>query len=139
MVNKKGTTMSFRLSAAQISMQKEFVDILNNVENQLKLAITKYNEGVEPLRDAVVSALSEYNEAVQTVKQFCDDVASEADDAIIEKGEKWQNSDKGESVIAWKQEWEEADFEELEIDFPEDLDVELPDNGTTLSVLPREP
>jgi ElaB/YqjD/DUF883 family membrane-anchored ribosome-binding protein len=129
--------MPFSLNPTQVAMKTEFMSVLEEVETKLKTAITKYNEEVEPLRTQVNAALDDYNDVIQKLREFCEDIANEADDEILVKGEKWQNSDKGQQALNWKEEWEQADFEELEIDFPDDLDVEVPDNGTTLSMLSK--
>lgn len=130
--------MAFNLNKTELTTKKEFLDVLAEVGENLKEVIQEYNTKLEDLQAPVKESLSDYNEVIQKVKEFCEGIASKVEDEWAEKSEKWQESDKGQLVSEWKDLWEGADFEELELDFSGALDSSIPENVTTLDDLPDE-
>lgn len=85
----------------------------------------------EPL-DAAVMA---YNEAIEEARGFVQDVARQADADISDKSERWQEGEKGQAAIGWKDEWEGASFEEVSVEYPDDIEAEGLDHADTLDQL----
>lgn len=130
--------MSFKLSKEELITRAKHVEALNTAWGKVEDAISHYNDRVTELRDEVEKTVGAYNEVVNEVRGFAEDVYTQADQEISDKSERWQEGDKGVAAIEWKTEWENASFDELSIEFPEELNVDVPDHATDLEGLPDE-
>jgi hypothetical protein len=71
----------------------------------------------EPLAEMVSQVndlIREYNEIVTEANGVLEDITSEVTNAIDEKSERWQESERGEAIISWRDELENAQMEEVE-------------------------
>lgn len=122
----------FKLTKAELEARADLVGKLNDSATALMKTIDEYNDELERLRGPIEDALSAYNELVAEARDFASDVASQADSDIADKSEKWQDSERGQAAIAFKDEWEGLVLEDVEIDFPEELSVDEPDHAGIL-------
>lgn len=94
---------------------------------ELASHIEAYNKKVTDAFDDVAQAVSSYNEALEEAQQFVADVASRIDSEISERSERWQESEKGQAASKWLSDWQDADFDTLDVEAPEELEVDEPD------------
>ena len=130
--------MAFKLDKQEIARRDEIVVNLNEAATKLEDAIAVYTDEVNKLRGPLEESIAAYNEAVTAASGFAEDIASRADDEISDKSEKWQEGERGEAATIWKDEWEGASFDEVEIEFPDDITLDELDHSATLEQLPEQ-
>lgn len=127
------------LSKAQIIERDELVASITIASKSLADAIDSYNETVRVAREALDAKIAEYNEALEPARGFASDFASAMSDAVGERSEKWQESEKGEAASSFVSEWEGAEFGDFEIDDVEEIEAPEEDAAETLENLPESP
>lgn len=132
--------MSFKLSEAEIKQRDELLANLNSATNALDDAVREYNEAVDKLREPLDAVVAGYNEIVNQAQAFAEDIANTADGEISDKSEKWQDGEKGQAAIAFKDAWEclGHDLREITINYPDELDVDAPTHADDLEAAPVE-
>jgi len=130
--------MAFKLTQAEAKRRDELVEALQKAQGELDDAVSEYNEKSQEIRGPVEEAVSAYNAVVEEAHDFAEDVASDGDTAFDEKSEKWQEGERGEAARSWIDEWQNADFNEIEINWPDDLEIEAPGHAGNLEALPTE-
>jgi hypothetical protein len=130
--------MAFKLTKDESARRDKILGELQTERSKLEDAISVYNANVEDLKNPVVAALEQYNAVVEEARGFAEDVANQAEQDYDDKSDKWQEGDKGQAASGWKDEWENADFQEFEIEFPDELPSDLPEHAETLENLPGE-
>jgi len=105
-----------------------FNDRLSEARTALEEAIEAYNAAVGDAKAELQEALDGYNGALDEARAFADGVASAAEEAVEGKSERWQGSERGEAAKAYAEAWRELaeGLCDVELDLPEDLEVELP-------------
>ena len=73
--------------------------------------------GVITPRFWTVSALDSYNESLQRARDLADNIAAATREAVDARSDKWQDSDKGDQVRHWIEQWE-MNLDEVDLDFP---------------------
>jgi outer membrane murein-binding lipoprotein Lpp len=117
--------MPFKLDKQEIARRAKLQEELVELRGKLEDAVSTYNAAVSELQTPVNEALEKYNAAVEEARGFVFDIANQADSDINEKSEKWQEGDKGQAAMEWKDAWASEEFNEVEIEFPDELS--LPD------------
>jgi hypothetical protein len=130
--------VAFKLSKAEIQRRDGYVEDLEKAWSEIEQAVNTYNEGVANLRAPVEQAVAHYNEVMGEAKGFAEDVASQADGEWDERSEKWQEGEKGEAAAEYRDAWQTIEFEEIELEWPEELAIEDPDHAPELAELPTE-
>ena len=115
---------------------------LQTTFQDLQSACETYNESPKSDDDKakVELVIQEYNESLSNARSFCEDIASEIQEYMDNKSEKWQESDAASAYESWKeeweqgQEWEEISFSQLVMDEEKgELDTsDLEDLGETM-------
>jgi hypothetical protein len=130
--------MAFKLDKQELARCQKYEVDLREAQGKLEDALDIYNTAVTNLRGPLEEALAAYNELVGEARGFVEDIASAADNEISDKSEKWQEGEKGQAAIEWKDAWEQATFDEIEIEFPDDLTLDGLDHADTIEQLPVE-
>ena len=130
--------MAFKLDKDGVERREKLVAELREKADKVEDAIAVYNDLVKAARLDVEAALTAYNETLQEVAGFAEDIVSQADQDLSEKSEKWQDSERGQAALAWKEEWDTAMFEQLEIEFPDDIEAPEPTHADDLEALATE-
>lgn len=130
--------MAFKLDKQETARRDEIVTDLTNAAAKLEDVVNVYNEAVTALRKPLDDALLAYNEAVEAARGFAQDIASQADSDLSEKSQRWQEGDKGEAAISWKDEWESASFNDVSVEYPDNITIDGVDHADTLDQLPVE-
>jgi hypothetical protein len=122
-----------KLSKAQEAERNELRDRLTDVKNALDEKLVAANEAIGEAN----AALTEYNSVVAEMETFAEGIASEIEDFISEKSERWQEGERGQAVAAMLGEWQSADF--TQPDAYEELPEPEDDPADTLDGLPSDP
>lgn len=131
--------MAFKLDKQDTARRNELAADLREAKGKIEDAIAVYNAAVAEARKPLEEALAGYNEVVETARGWAEDIANQADNDISEKSDRWQESDKGTAATEWKDAWEGAEIEELEITFPDDISSDdITDMADILEALPVE-
>lgn len=107
-----------------------FNDKMGEAWARVTAALDEYNStldeawgglnGVEPL-------LTAYNEVIADANAWKADIAQEIQDYIDERSDKWREGEVCARYEAWKEPYDE-ELQEIEIERPEDLELEEPDS-----------
>lgn len=124
------------LTKLHIAERNDIAQKLRNLSDELEDSIEAYNLVATEEWDKVRSALEAYNEAISEANQWRSDIESQIQDYISEKSEKWQGSDKGQAVDSWRSAFEE-EFEEAQIEMPDDLECDCQDVAESLEQIPE--
>jgi hypothetical protein len=116
--------MAFKLSKADRERRDGYVTSMREAEAKIDDAVSTYNAEMGLHRASVEAAVEAFNQILEEARGFCEDIATEADGQIDDKSEKWQEGDKGQAAVAWKDAWEQIELDALELDWPDDLAVE---------------
>lgn len=88
------------------------------------------------LASAARAAVAELNKGIESASEFRNEIAGKIEDEISVRSEKsasFENSERGQEFAAWKEEWEAAVLDAVDID---DL---LKEAADVLDALPSEP
>ena len=110
-----------KLTKEQIKRREELAAAIRKQKDVLNEAICDFNDAILAASSEVTGALADYNDAVKAANAFQQDIASEIDNFISDKSEKWQEGERGEAYTAWKEIWEE-ELETFDVDLPNNLD-----------------
>lgn len=126
-----------RLSKTQIAERNDIVKRLGEAESHLSMVIDEFNGTLERLFAPIEAAMSAVNDLRNEAAGFRDGIVSDMESYAGERSEKWQDSDAGNDFESWKGEWENIDFEEIQIECPEQVDP--PDSiSEEFEALPEE-
>jgi len=87
----------------------------------------------------VKEKLDSLNAKIREAGEWAEGLFSDMQSYYDERSDKWQEGDAGQSYDAWKSEYESLDVDEVDIEFPEDLEVPGCDVADNLESLPDEP
>jgi hypothetical protein len=126
MTSRKGPLMAFKISNEQLARRRALAADLRERGRALNIAIAAFNREIAPLVQHVAEALDGYNESLERARDLADNIAAAAQEAFDAKSDKWQDSDKGDQVRHWIEQWEMS-LDEVALDFPtvfEEIDPE---------------
>lgn len=126
------------LSKDEQTLRDHHVEQLRLARGKLEDAINVANEKLQAIRDELTSAQEAYNEVVQAAADWADDIANVAEATIDDRSEKWQESERGQAAIAWKDVWRDLDLSPADITMPEDAMLDGDDPADTLENAPAE-
>jgi len=136
---------AFSLSKYEKNRRAELAEKLGNIGAKLSTAIDAYNTAINAAREALEEKVDVYNEALALARQFCEDIASQAEEDIGEKTDRWRESEDGDNAEAFKEAYSEwaGSSSDVEFEYAEPIDEtdpleslapldELPDNKDSL-------
>lgn len=125
-----------RLTNAQIKKRDEISTRLSIAADNIEGAVSRYNEIMAEAFVAVQEAVTRYNDALADANDFRTALTDEMDAYESDRSEKWPESDAGQAYQEWHSQWEQASFDEIELDEPSEMEV--PDyNKSELDDLPE--
>lgn len=130
--------MAFKLTKEEQKARDAHLVELQEKWQDIEQAVEKGREAINEAFAHVCSAISAYNEARNAADTWREEVASRLRGEYDDKSETWQESDRGQEVSAFVDEWE--NIENSEVDEPEIPDLDLPDGEyhNNLEALPSE-
>jgi chromosome segregation ATPase len=128
-----------KLTKTELEQRDALVAKLRVARESLDTAVNEFNAKLDDMRNELTPHADAYNELLEEARGFMEDIARERQEAFDERSESWQESDKGVEAAAWISEWENAGLDELDIDYPVDIDIQAEDAAQTLEDLPAAP
>lgn len=131
--------MAFKLDKQELARSAKLQEELAEARGKLEDEVSAFNAAVEEAKAPVVAALETYNAVVEEARGFAEDIANAADGEIDDKSDKWREGERGQAASEWKDAWESAEFDAVEIEFPEELAIpdEEIDHDGRLEQLPE--
>jgi hypothetical protein len=105
---------------------------------RIEESVAHYNLETDPLRTPVELAVTKYNELVAKAREFCSEVARQTELDIGDKSEKWLESERGEAAQSWQDLWEGIELDDIDYQWPDELEIEIPSHSDDLKDLPEE-
>jgi len=123
----------------QVKARDKHAVELRNTTNELNAAITKYNEAVEAAKGELEAAITKHNEKLNEVREWCSEIVSDMESYVGERSDKWSESDAASEYEDWKQSFENLEVEDVEIEFPDELEQVSEDAADAVDNLPESP
>jgi coenzyme F420-reducing hydrogenase alpha subunit len=128
-----------KLSKTQDQERTRLADELQEKHEALEQAVDQFNQTLTEAREKLETVIGEYNAALEETRAFVEEIASDMETYYDERSEKWQEGDAGTNYSDWKDQWDINEFNDVEIEFPDDLNFDVEEHGTKLADLPSEP
>lgn len=113
------------------SQQADITEAMNECQaagQSIESLVDQFNEVLAEWREKFSEAADHYNEKVADFREVYSDLAGKAREYLEERSDKWRESEAGEIYEQWASDMENVEAEEVEIDFPDDLEQpNLPD------------
>lgn len=130
--------MSKIMDKVTTQRKTEICNKLQEVYDSLEEAIEIFNQYVDGAWVNVETAINNYNEAISDANEWQSGVATEIQDLIESKSEKWQEGDKGQAYTSWKEQYEE-ELEAIELEKPDKVSFDGDNPSELLDQKPEEP
>lgn len=126
-----------KLTKTQVTARDKHAEDIRNAIAELNGDIEIYNKAIEEAKSNLEPAITKLNECLEAARNWRDEVVAEMDDYAGNRSEKWSEGDAGQTFESWKQEFENLELEDVEIEFPEELDVVEDDRSEAVDNLPE--
>lgn len=132
--------MTFKLTKEENLVRLAHVVALAAKREALDDAMRTYNDIMTGARNAVDEAIADYNIAIAEANGFVGDIAQAWENEFEEKTEKWQEGQRGSEARELIEAWQSfrTELDEIDIDFPEELTVDLAPLDESLDDLATE-
>jgi hypothetical protein len=130
--------MPFKLTKDELRTRTQLIDDLNIAATAIDQAVATYNDQIEGLRPPVEIAVTKYNELVSKARDLCIQVAGQADQDLGDKSEDWMETERGIAAQSWQESWDNVELDDVDYQWPDDLEITIPDYPDDLKDLPEE-
>jgi hypothetical protein len=130
--------MPFKITKEEAKTRSQLIEDLGQAAADIDQCVAVYNDQVGGLRHPVEIAVTKYNEIVSKARDLCSDISQKAEQDIGDKSEKWLDTVKGQGAIAWQESWGGIDLDDIDFQWPDELEIEIPDYDSDLRDLPEE-
>lgn len=127
--------MSKVIDKATLQQKQEVCTKLNEAFDSLQEEVEAFNNIMLERWTKVSVAIDVYNAAISDANEWQSVVASEIQDFIGDKSEKWQEGEKGQAYASWKEQYEE-ELETVELEKPDEV---VFDNDNPSELLDQKP
>jgi hypothetical protein len=128
--------MSFKLTTAEYRLRDELQADLDKAWADVEEAERAFNRAVSDAKTRVEDSVSAFNQIAAHAQSFSKAIAERAQDEINIRSQTWLESENGEEASFWRDEWKSFDIIDIDIDWPNRLDIDRPDMN--LLELPEE-
>ena len=129
--------MAFKLTRDEENELEKLKKKLSEDYTAIDAALSSYNEELTALQEHVQEQINFYNNSLSELRSFAENIAAERRNEYEDKSESWQDGDNGQAADEWISTWENADLEDVAIEFPGELTIDFEDHAET--DLPSEP
>jgi hypothetical protein len=130
--------MPFKLTKEELKTRTLLIDELALAAVRIEESVAHYNSQVEALRTPVEIAVTKYNELVSKARDLCIGIAGRADQDLGDKSEQWMESERGMAAQSWQESWDGVELDDVDYQWPDELEIDLPDYDSDLKDLPEE-
>lgn len=127
-----------KLTKSMLTERDDVCARLRAAFESLEQAVDTYNEAMRKQWEAVHATMNAYNDVAVEATTWQENVASDIQDYIDSRSDKWQESERGQAYLAWQGEYESSDLEDITIDQPDSLELSTGDQAETLEALAEE-
>jgi DNA repair ATPase RecN len=113
--------MAFGMSKNQLKQRDELLDAVRTKQKALNGEIAEYNDKLAELREKLEESVNDCDGAISDLRNFIESVRDEAQSEYDDKSEKWQQDDKGQSVLDWINTFDAINLEDVDIELPEGI------------------
>lgn len=131
--------MAFKMDKRDKKRRDEIVIKLREARAKLEDEVAAFNEDIENSKEKSQTALADYNELLEEARGLIQDISSQAEADMGNKSEKWQDGTKGKAVLDWLEALQDPDLGDIDIDFPEPINLDIEDHAEMMENLPEEP
>lgn len=129
--------MAFKLTRDEENELEKLKKKLSEDYTAIDAALSSYNEELIALQEHVQEQINFYNNSLSDLRSFAENIAAERRNEYEDKSESWQDGDNGQAADEWISTWENADLEDVAIEFPGELTMDFEDHAE--ADLPTEP
>ena len=129
--------MAFKLNKGEEERLDQLKKAMDEKYAAIETILNDYNEQTNKLQEDIQEEIGNYNNSLAELRSFAEDVAAERRNEYEEKSESWQDGDNGQAADEWISTWENADLEDVAIEFPGELTIDFENHAET--DLPGEP
>lgn len=130
--------MSKIMDKVTTQKKQEVLSRLQNAFDDLQEAVDIFNSVVNVGWTNLQIPINNYNEAISEANEWQSGIATEIQDYIDEKSEKWQEGEKGQAYASWKEQYEE-ELETVELEKPDEVTFDNDNPSELLDQKPDEP
>jgi hypothetical protein len=130
--------MPFKLTKDELQTRTQLVEDLGLAATAIDQAVAHYNTEVNNLRSPVEVAVTKYNELVAQALELCSTISQKAELDIGDRSEAWLEGERGLAAQAWQESWEGISLDEIDYQWPDELEIDIPDHADDLKDLPEE-
>lgn len=129
-----------KLSTTQANERDRLVKQLADLERKLETAFNDLNTAIHSAWEKVEAIALEYNQAISEVEKWRDNTATNINDYYYNRDEHdWQTTQEGQDYETWMDRWNDDEFEEIELDPPDEIEWPELDAAQRLKDLPDRP
>jgi hypothetical protein len=128
--------MSFKLTTAEYRLRDELQCELSKAWDEVEDAERAFNRAMGDAKIKVEDAISAFNTIATHAQSFAKAIADRAQDEINLRSQTWLESEAGEEASYWRDEWKGFDIDDVDVDWPDWLDIDEPD--IDMMALPEE-
>lgn len=111
----------FKLNKSEEAKLDALIEDARSELEELNNEIIQANYELERIKDNVGAAVTRYNGELRKLRAFIEAWVEEWRTEWEDKSEKWQDSERGEAISQWMDEWQNVMLEEAELDLPDDI------------------
>lgn len=110
------------------AIKTEHAEIVKRLE-AAQAEIEEAEADLNAAREELLAKFEAYNSAAADARSWCESAAQEIDDHLSDKSERWQESEKGQALAAWRDELGGIGISDInETDVPEpNIDMDFAD------------
>jgi hypothetical protein len=131
--------MAFKLTNGDIKERDNMIGSVQDKQQTLTEAITKFNDVIEEQKSAVEDCLNDLNGAIFDLRNFIEQKRDEFQGEFDDKSEKWQEGDRARAIADWIGTFDNVSLEDAQIEFPELLEEVVIDGLDEIENLEAEP
>jgi hypothetical protein len=130
--------MPFKITKEEAKTRSQLIEDLELAATEIDQCVGVYNTQVNLLRSPVEIAVTKYNEILSKARDLCSGISERAEQDMGDRSEKWMDTVKGQAAQAWQESWGGIELDDVDYQWPDELEIDLPDYNTNLRDLPEE-
>lgn len=127
-----------KLSKQQMKERDVLVRRIVETKGKLEDAVAEFNEKLSSLKAPVEESTVKLNELIAEANELVSAIHSDMEMYYDDRSEQWQEGEKGQDYLSWMEEFA-TEFDEVDVEFPGNLEMPDVDCAETLEALPDAP
>lgn len=128
------------LTKKQVQQLSDLQTDLQTASEKVESAVADFNANINELwGDLVLDNVKEYNQSVKQASSFAEQIRDQIQSYYEDKDEDWKHCELGNAIQEWLEDWDEANFEEIDLKMPDETDIPEFNAVEVIDELPTEP